>query len=73
MKDYEEKKQSIIKELARLESMDWMDGKKIIATIFPYVLPEAINLLKNSKPVVNQVDYTKTGKDMKKMLKELES
>ena len=77
MKNFEWKKmkgagkKSIIQELARLEQMDWAKDEKIKHTIFPYVLMEAINMLKNSKEIDNPVDYFPTGKEARKMIDKL--
>jgi len=71
MTTLKKKKDSIIKELAKLERMNWAKDESIADTIFPYVLLEAINLLKNSKLIDNPVDYTKTSEDSKKMLAEI--
>ena len=61
-------KEHVIKELAKLERMDWTKDIKIAASIFPYVLIEAINLLKNSEIIENPIDYTTTGENAQKML-----
>jgi len=70
-KDFEESKVNIIEELARLEEMPWCENDEIAGTIFPYVLIEAINILKNSKIIENPIDYTSTGEDAKKMIQEI--
>lgn len=67
----EKHKKEIIKELIRLDSMKWYKDKEVARSIFPYVLVEAVNILKNSKIIVKPVDYCKTGKDLKKMKKEI--
>lgn len=60
-------KARMIDELARLESMNWSKDDAVAATIFPYVLVEAINILKNSNIVDAPVDYTKTGKEAEQL------
>ena len=69
--DWNKHKQEIMAELARLEEMNWAADDKVAATIFPYVLVEAINLLKNSTIVANPVDYSETGDGAIKMIDEL--
>ena len=64
-------KDFIIKELAMLEKLGWASDKKIAATIFPYVLVEAINLLMNSDLKKNPVDYTKNGKESEELINKL--
>lgn len=70
-KDWDEQKKNIMRELARLEQMNWAADDKVAQTIFPYVLVEAINLLKNSTLVDNPVDYADSGENATKMVKEL--
>lgn len=69
--EMEEAKKGIIKELAKLENMKWTADSEIAATIFPYVLIEAINLLRNSEIISNPKDYTSTGADAKNMIIEI--
>lgn len=71
MKKDKLKKESIIRELARLETKNWAKDDDIASSIFPYVLVEAINILKNSKVIDNPIDYTKTGEQSKKMIEEI--
>jgi hypothetical protein len=68
---YEEHKQGMIKELARLESMNWSKDEKVAGSIFPYVLVEAINLLMNSQAKDEVRDYMLTGEQMNKTLNSL--
>jgi hypothetical protein len=70
-RDWNKHKQEITAELARLEEMNWAADDKVAATIFPYVLLEAINILKNSTIVPNPVDYAETGDGAIKMIDEL--
>ncbi len=69
--DYEDKKKSIIKELAKLQRLNWGADKQVAESVFPYVLIEAINILKNSKINNEFVDYTKGGEDVEKLLDEV--
>jgi hypothetical protein len=69
--DYESKKESIIKELAKLERLNWSADEKVADSVFPYVLVEAINILKNSKINSEFVEYTKTSEDTNKLLDEI--
>lgn len=71
MMDWNEHKKTIMRELARLESLPWATNETVAETIFPYVLVEAINVLKNSVIVPNPIDHTKTGDDITAMLKAL--
>ena len=70
-KELIEEKEAIIKDLAKLETMDWANDPKIAGSIFPYVLIEAINLLKNSIIIEYPIDYTSTGENAQKMLDEV--
>ena len=70
-KELIEEKGAIIKDLAKLETMDWANDPKIAGSIFPYVLIEAINLLKNSIIIEYPIDYTSTGENAQKMLGEV--
>jgi hypothetical protein len=63
-------KETIIKELAKLETLNWTADEKVAGTIFPYVLVEAINLLKNSEIIENPVDYCSNSDDTNKMIEE---
>jgi hypothetical protein len=63
-------KSGILKELARLERIGWVTEESA-GTIFPYVIIEAINLLKNSEIIESPIDYTKTGRLAQKMLDDL--
>jgi hypothetical protein len=69
--NWEEHKKNIIKELAKLERLNWAENDGVAATIFPYVLIEAINILENSTAVENPVDYTLSGEDAEKMLDDI--
>ena len=69
--NWDKQKESILKELAKLEDLNWAKDEKVADSVFPYVLVEAINLLKNSKIIDNPIDYTKTVKDTNKMIKQL--
>lgn len=57
-------------ELAKLEGLSWAKDHKVAESVFPYVLIEAINLLKNSKIIERPIDYAKTGEEAQKLLKE---
>lgn len=65
---WEDHKKSMIRELARLEKMNWVKDPVVARSIFPYVLIEAINILKNSTIVDAPIDYAKTGKDVDVLL-----
>jgi hypothetical protein len=65
------RKEVIIKELAKLESMNWAADNEVAESVFPYVLIEAINILKNSTIVDSPYDYAKTGKQAKAMLTQI--
>lgn len=67
----EKHKENILGELAKLESMNWAKDEDVAESVFPYVLIEAMNLLKNSKIVDDPVDYTKTGVEAKRMVDEI--
>ena len=64
-------KEGIISSLAELESKNWNADPEVAASIFPYVLIEAINLLKNSEIIENPIDYTSTGENATNMIKEI--
>lgn len=66
--DWNQHKKTIMRELARLEALPWYADEKVSETIFPYVLVEAINLLKNSVIVPDPIDHTKTGDGATAML-----
>lgn len=68
---FENNKRTVIKELARLEKMDNYLNDKAAATIYPYVILEAINLLVNSKIVDDPKDYTQSGLSTDKMVDEM--
>lgn len=70
-KQFKLHKDFIIKELAKLERMNWTADKKISASIFPYVLIEAINILKNSEIVENPVDYMGDTQSMEATMEEI--
>ena len=53
----------VIKELARLETMDWGKDEMVAASISPYILVEAINILLNSEIIENPIDRVTTGED----------
>jgi len=67
----EEHKQNMMVELARLESMDWASDPKVAESIFPYVLVEAINILKNSEIVDNPKELAGSSEDVEKLLNSL--
>jgi len=67
----EKQKQNIMQELAKLQSLKWASDPEIADSVFPYVLIEAINLLKNSEIVDNPTDFTKTGASAKELLESL--
>jgi len=68
---WEEHKQNMMVELARLESMDWASDPKVAESIFPYVLVEAINILKNSEIVDNPKELAGSSEDVEKLLNSL--
>lgn len=67
--NWEKHKKDMIFELARLEKLGFSDEAN--DTIFPHVLIETINILKNSVFVENPVSYTDTGKDANNMLDQI--
>ena len=67
--DYQIKRLEIIRELGRLENIGW-GNDKTDETIFPYVIIEAMNLLLNSRPEQELVDFTPTGEAVRAMIKE---
>lgn len=69
-KTYKKHKETIIKELAKLEKVGWNNPENEDC-VFPYVLLEAINLLKNSEIIENPVDYTKTGKKAEELIESI--
>lgn len=69
MKDWQKHKKSMIKELIKLEEIGFSDEAS--EQVFPYVIIETLNILKNSEFVKNPVDLTKTGDDAKELLKTL--
>jgi len=71
MKDWNTHKKNIIKELAKLENMDWAENDEIADSIFPYVLIEAINILKNSEIIKNPKDLTNTGEKVSVLIEKL--
>ena len=60
-KEFQIQKVRIMKELARLEGMNWAADDAVAESIFPYVLVEALNILKNSEIVDSPIDYASTG------------
>lgn len=68
-KDWESHKKAMMKELAKLEKLGFSEEAK--DQVFPYVIVETINILKNSVFVNNPVDFAKTGKDARKMMSDL--
>jgi len=67
----DDKKDVILKELAKLEGMNWSKDKDIASQIFPYILVDTIELLLNSKTNPVWKDYTNTSDKTKKMLENL--
>lgn len=61
-------KKSIMAELAKLEELNWTKNDVVADSVFPYVLIEAINLLKNSEIVENPVDYAETGEKAQELI-----
>jgi len=69
--DWEGQKEDILYYLAKLETMNWAADPKIAESMFPYVLVEAINILKNSVIIDSPIDYTDTGSKAKSMISEI--
>lgn len=70
MTDWKKHKEYIMMELARLDELDWGVDSKVAESIFPYVLVEAVNILKNSVIIANPIDYTTTGEAAKALMAE---
>lgn len=69
--DFNKHKDSILKELARLERLSWAKDTKVAESIFPYAIVEAINLLLNSRLDGIWHDYTSTGEKTEETLSKI--
>ena len=71
-KDLEKFKIFIMKELSSLQYMNQSEDDKVAECIFPYVLIEAISLLKNSEIIDNPISYTNSSEDVDKFLDDID-
>lgn len=68
-RDFMLHKESIIKELAKLERLGWSDNPKVAESIFPYTIVEAISLLLNARMDGSSYkNFTKTSEETEKTL-----
>ncbi len=64
-------KEVLLKELAKLEQLNWAKDDEVADTVFPYVLIEAMNYILNSTPNATIFDYAETSDTARAMLEHI--